>query len=90
MQFNSIIFPSPQPPSYTKDQIEDLNIFFIPKQIKQIFSSPKQLNIPVLYIPYRKNKFEKSDINLLYFHGNAEDIGISYHFLLQLSRDLKV
>ena len=45
-----------------------------------------QVNIPCLYIPSQGG----SDKILLYFHGNAEDVGYSYDFCRRLAQGLKV
>ncbi|EAR96191.1 alpha/beta superfamily hydrolase (macronuclear) [Tetrahymena thermophila SB210] len=43
-------------------------------------------SIPCLYLPY----FEGSDKLLIYFHGNAEDLGYSYDFVSNLRRYIRV
>lgn len=42
-------------------------------------------NIPCLYLP-----FNGSDKILIYFHANAEDIGLAYHFLEMIKNTAKV
>ena len=42
--------------------------------------------VPCLYLPYRKG----SSKVLLYFHGNAEDVGTAYDFLRTLQRSVHV
>lgn len=46
----------------------------------------EQKHIPCLYIPY----YEGSDKILIYFHGNAEDIGTANDFCHRLMNGLKV
>jgi predicted esterase len=65
--FNSLIFPKPEP-SYT---IDHPNLYFIPK------NSVSQKKIPVIFL--KKNKNAKKV--LIYFHGNAEDINIALPFV---------
>lgn len=43
-------------------------------------------NIPCLYLPY----IEGSDKLMIYFHGNAEDLGYSYDFVSTLRKHLKI
>lgn len=43
-------------------------------------------SVPCLFFPYD----EGSNKILLYFHGNAEDIGLTYSFLTMLSFELKI
>lgn len=43
-------------------------------------------NIPCLFLPF----YEGSNKLLIYFHGNAEDLGYSYEFSSTLRTKLKV
>lgn len=53
-------------------------------------SKPKNTDfIPCLYLPYFENGYF-SDIILIFFHGNAEDIYLAYDLLRNLKKELKV
>ena len=72
MELNSIIFPAP-----TLDRVTDLTKFkneliFIPKLKDNVIYS----HIPCMIHECTKNPL--SNKYLLYFHGNAEDIGQSF------------
>lgn len=45
--------------------------------------------IPCLYLPYNEDKYF-SNIILIFFHGNAEDIYLAYDLLQNLKKELKV
>lgn len=49
-------------------------------------TSGRALHIPCLFLPYTSG----SSKLLLYFHGNAEDIGLSYEMLDHLRSSLKI
>jgi hypothetical protein len=49
-------------------------------------SSNKSKHIPCLFLPYTSG----SSKLLIYFHGNAEDIGLSYEMLDHLKSSLKI
>ena len=49
-------------------------------------STRKSDHIPCLYLPYQNG----SSKILLYFHGNAEDVGISYEMLDHFRNSLKI
>ncbi|KRX09336.1 hypothetical protein PPERSA_09220 [Pseudocohnilembus persalinus] len=53
-------------------------------QKKKIFA--KKSPIPCLYLPFQ----EGSDSILIYFHGNAEDLGYSYDFANALRKNLQI
>ena len=73
---NKIIFPSPNP-TYTKSS-ERLR--WIPKE----FDNPDEReHIPCMYVP----ALEPSAKIQLYFHGNAEDIGVTQEFMQPLSQE---
>ena len=75
MQLNYIIFPAPKC-SYTTERLLK-DVVYIPK--------PDQSVIPCLYLPY-----ENETKLLLFFHGNAEDIGIAFDILTEIRNYLKV
>ncbi len=89
--FNSVVFPSP-PPSYNTEMYGP-SLIMIPSQDEQStsmssFSSSKSdlvREIPALSLTY-----EGSNKTLIYFHGNAEDLGLSYDTLDTYRSVLKV
>ena len=78
MEFNNLIFPAPTP-SYDENSFPN-ELLWIPRVIG------KGENIPVLYLPY----FRGSSKLLLYFHGNAEDLGLSYELADHLRTSLEM
>lgn len=88
--FNSMIFPRPNPPYYDEKHPK---LIWVPRpeEDKQQASSlgmsfSKTLpNIPCLFIPCK----ESSDKLMIYFHGNAEDIGVSDTFFTPLTSIFK-
>mmetsp|Transcript_30755 Transcript_30755/g.27956 ORF Transcript_30755/g.27956 Transcript_30755/m.27956 type:complete len:222 (+) Transcript_30755:33-698(+) len=98
MQWNSFLFPAPE--NCFEYRKED-NIVYIPKKkeskSKKSSKSSKEESkdsnneanfdyIPCLYLPYK----EGSNRVLMFFHGNAEDIGWSLSFVRTLQKRLKV
>ena len=79
--FNSVIFPKPEP---TYNSV-NLNLIWIPKRVNladysgcttsSFFgnSVPDNFKIPCLFLPSEK----PTKKIVIYFHGNAEDIGLS-------------
>ena len=101
MNLNRLIFPSPEP-SYTPESFLG-EIIYIPRSFKpetegleeeqkfsaSIFNSkpaPSHEAIPCLYLPYSHG----SSKLMIYFHGNAEDIGLAYELLDHLRNTLKL
>ena len=90
MELNTVIFPSPAP-SYTYKDFAG-KLIFIPRApivagksqytAEPHFPAKDPKHIPCLYFP---NYLGSSKV-LLYFHGNAEDIGHTYD-LMELLRD---
>lgn len=70
MEFNKIIFPAP-PSSYTLDTFPN-ELIWIPR-----LNPPYSPAVPCLFLPRDRGSAKL----LLYFHGNAEDIGISYELV---------
>jgi hypothetical protein len=66
MEINSILFPSP-PPSYSPETFPE-ELIWVPST-----SHPK-IKIPCLLL----KSVQGSSKILIYFHGNAEDIGLAY------------
>lgn len=56
------------------------------RQMPNNYSSRKSSHIPCLYLPFQNG----SSKLLLYFHGNAEDVGISYEMLDHFRNALKI
>jgi abhydrolase domain-containing protein 17 len=101
MEFNSLIFPHGAS-SYTAKTFEG-NLIYIPRHYHSeespkhipIFPNPKrkcthiQLStkteyIPCLYLPYHLG----SNKTMLYFHGNSEDLGQVFDFLMYIRSSL--
>jgi abhydrolase domain-containing protein 17 len=68
MELNRIIFPAPNQSYNTEDYPDSL--IWVPK-------IPDHLSIPCLLLQYP----EGSSKLMIYFHGNAEDLGLSYDIL---------
>lgn len=79
MELNSVLFPAPTS-SYSLVLFPD-SIFWVPQLFHQ-----DRASIPCLYLPYTLG----SSKVLLYFHGNAEDIGQSFRMLDFLGATLRV
>jgi hypothetical protein len=93
MNFNSLFFPAP---AKTYSFLTFYNeIIYIPKTITKNHKATVSY-IPCLFLPYKSRRLkilgEMNNIEkvwkcsvthkiVLYFHGNAEDIGHSYEFL---------
>jgi len=94
MELNSFVFPSSKS-SYTYDDLSN-NLVFIPRAPivdgKSIFGAPthylseESKHIPCLYVSCEN----PSSKLLLYFHGNAEDIGQTCGLLETLNKYLNV
>jgi pimeloyl-ACP methyl ester carboxylesterase len=68
MELNRIIFPAPSSSYNVEDYHE--NLIWVPK-------IPDQVSIPCLLLQYH----EGSSKIMIYFHGNAEDLGLSFDIL---------
>lgn len=79
MQLNSIVFPAPTCSYSTEKLFKDL--IYIPRNSSQNCDEA----IPCLFIPY-----ESEAKILIFFHGNAEDIGIAFEILMEIRNYLKV
>jgi hypothetical protein len=80
--FNRIIFPAPNPPSYSAGKFIG-EILYVPRPAP---NEEESHCVPCLYLPYTKGSRKL----ILFFHGNAEDIGISYEMLDHLRDSLKI
>ncbi|KAL4441999.1 hypothetical protein ABPG74_003750 [Tetrahymena malaccensis] len=81
------LFPAPEP-SYSYQTFQgDTYIEFVNSQYEQNKENTHQ--IPILIIPYYERDI-MSDKYLIYFHGNAEDIGLSHQFLYSMQIVLKM
>jgi pimeloyl-ACP methyl ester carboxylesterase len=86
--FNSMIFPAPNPPFYNE---KHPNLIWIPRSKSanskgtsnscSVSKDKKLTNIPCLFIPCSHN----TEKLMIYFHGNAEDIGVSDSFFRPLT-----
>lgn len=98
MKLNKLIFPAPHS-SYSSETLMN-KIVYIPRialspedeETKSSFFTsslmPKKLPpIPCLYL---REKTVGSSKLLVYFHGNAEDVGLSYRDLDILKKSLKI
>lgn len=83
MELNSLIFPAPES-SYDERMFEK-DLIFIPK-IGDKGKHVKNEYIPCLYLPYSQG----SNKVMIYFHGNAEDLGQAYQLLNHLRNTLKL
>lgn len=80
MQLNKLVFPAP-PCSYTTEKLFK-DLVFIPRRK----STPAQSDcIPCLYLPH-----DQDSKVMLFFHGNAEDVGIAFDVLSELKNSLRV
>jgi pimeloyl-ACP methyl ester carboxylesterase len=70
MELNSLFFPAPEP-SYTPNDFPQ-NLMWIPR-----YKNPVGPAIPCLVLPF----YRKSSKIILYFHGNAEDVNLTYDLL---------
>jgi len=84
MDCDSFVFPAPQS-SYTKDDFPG-DLIFLPRRTRTEHPDPT-LPIPCLYLPCTGKGSSKV---LIYFHGNAEDLGLSMQLLEHLRSSLKV
>lgn len=80
MQLNAIVFPAPHCSYTTEKLFKDL--VYIPKES---WKPGEAESIPCLYLPY-----DQDSKILLFFHGNAEDIGIAFEILKEIRNCLKV
>lgn len=71
--FNTIIFPKPTPSTYNEN---NLNLVWIPGE-----SQDHQIPCMLLESPVETDKL------IIYFHGNAEDIGYSSLFFSELTEE---
>ena len=87
MNFDGIIFPAP-PPSYSFETFSD-RIFFVPRSkimnSETNFATPSPNSKNIYHIPCYYNSWPLGASKIiLYFHGNAEDLGKAESFLLLL------
>lgn len=78
MELNKLLFPSPVP-SYNFETFPG-ELIWIPNEKGPNFF------IPCLFLPFPRG----SSKLLIYFHGNAEDIGLAYELLDHLRATLMV
>ena len=73
MDFNSILFPSPQEDKYPQMKYNKGKLLFVPKPITENSKNEKMHHIPCMYNPTTFIEKPSNKI-FIYFHGNAEDI----------------
>ena len=91
MKFRNIVYPAPES-SYmpNNDGLEYGNLLFIQRNKAESSSIEESLSyIPTLLIRY-DGRFGGSTKVLLFFHGNAEDIGLAEDLLHHLSDSLEL
>lgn len=79
MELNSLLFPAPNP-SYNADSFPGELIWIPQLKLKD------RPSIPCLYLSCQKG----SSKTIIFFHGNAEDIGLAYELLDHLRMTLQV
>jgi hypothetical protein len=81
MEFNSFVFPKPSTPTYNEHSFPNEYLIKIPKKINKRNLKKGDEHIPCLFFYCHKG----SDKLMIYFHGNAEDLSISFEFYRKLS-----
>ena len=73
-----LIFPKPDPPTYSTHKFLG-EIIYVSRQQHKLQNNIKDESdfIPCLFLPY----LHGSEKLVIFFHGNAEDLGISYELL---------
>jgi hypothetical protein len=87
MKLNSLVFPAPTC-SYSTDMLKD-ELIYIPKpqeNTSMFCKGPTTKHIPCLYLP----AYNGSTKVMLYFHGNAEDLGLGYEMVNDIRNTLRV
>jgi len=89
MKFRNIVYPSPES-SYmpNNDGLEYGHVMYIPKN-EESKEGDKGKYIPSLLLKY-EGRYGGSSKVLLFFHGNAEDVGLAEDLLHHLSESLEV
>ena len=85
MKLNSLLFPAPES-SYQLSDLEHL--ILVPKDPNHLLSPTN--SIPCSYYPYLTPSHKSSPKLLIYFHGNAEDLGTATDFLSCFRDNLKI
>ena len=75
---NKLIFPSPVS-SYSKDQLFG-DLVYIPRKTDAT-------NIPCLWLPHLNGGSSKL---MIYFHANAEDVGLCYEMLDHIRSTVRI
>ncbi len=98
MELNSFVFPAPKPPTYSYLSGVD-SLFFVPRALvvssgdssSSDFSAPPLSDHGITHFPcsFRLRKGRARKV-LLYFHGNAEDLGSAGRFVDDVSSLLGV
>ena len=77
MELNSILFPAPT---------QSYNLSDYPEQLIWVPKIPDSVSIPCILLQY----LEGSSKLMIYFHGNAEDIGLSFEIIDMLRSVLHI
>jgi pimeloyl-ACP methyl ester carboxylesterase len=90
MKFRNIVYPSPES-SYmpNNEGLEFGQVLYIPKEDNKEKEESLQKYIPSLLIRY-EGRFGGSSKVMVFFHGNAEDVGLAEDLLHHLSESLEV
>ena len=83
MDLTSLIFPAPE--SSYDEKVFDKDLIYIPR-INSDGEISNNEAIPCLLLPYSQG----SSKLMIYFHGNAEDLGQAYGLLNHLRNTLKI
>ena len=75
-----------QSDNYRSHYMSELSSSAFSSELTRRTAVPPAGIVPCLYLPYRKG----SSKVMLYFHGNAEDVGTAYDFLRTLQRSVHV
>ncbi|CAI2375165.1 unnamed protein product [Moneuplotes crassus] len=92
MELNTLIFPAPNS-SYDQKAFEK-DLIYIPRRTSDDHFKPRETGnkkskkqyIPCLFLPYTQG----STKIMIYFHGNAEDLGQAYQLLNHIRNTLKL
>ena len=87
MKLSGLIYPAPNPPSYSAEKLLGELIWVPRTYLKKELDPPKVEDyIPCMYLPY----IQGSAKLIIFFHGNAEDLGYSYEMLDHMRSSLKI
>ena len=93
MKLSSFIYPAPKP-SYSANSLLG-ELIYVPKRRSNLRTANQRQQagqkrgtktIPCLFLPFQTG----SSKLMLYFHGNAEDLGLSYEILDHMRNSFKL